>query len=102
MASISSSARHAGPALGDPRSHRDGAGRTSVERRPARRRRRRSCMASNAKKRTTMAKLNREQKLREKRASKMARKELRREEAATASTATEPVAAPDGADEAGT
>jgi len=35
-------------------------------------------MASSAKKRTTMAKLNREQKLREKRLEKQARKEARR------------------------
>ena len=39
-------------------------------------------MGSNTKKRTTMAKLNREQKLREKRADKAARKEARKMRAA--------------------
>jgi hypothetical protein len=41
-------------------------------------------MASNAKKRTTMAKLNRESKLRDKRLEKQARKDARRMEAAAA------------------
>lgn len=41
-------------------------------------------MASNAKKKTTMAKLNREAKLREKRIEKQARKDARRREAAAA------------------
>jgi len=44
-------------------------------------------MASSSKKRTTMAKLNREQKLREKRIEKQARKEARR--AAAQSTVSE-------------
>jgi len=39
-------------------------------------------MGSNAKKRTTMAKLNRESKLRDKRIEKQARKDARRLEAA--------------------
>jgi hypothetical protein len=39
-------------------------------------------MGSNAKKKTTMAKLNREHKLREKRADKAARKEARKRAAA--------------------
>jgi hypothetical protein len=39
-------------------------------------------MASNGKKRTTMAKLNRESKLREKRADKQARKDARKRAAA--------------------
>jgi hypothetical protein len=38
-------------------------------------------MASNAKRKTTMAKLNREAKLREKRADKAARKEARKQAA---------------------
>ena len=41
-------------------------------------------MASNAKKRTTMAKLNREAKLRDKRLEKQARKDARRLEASSA------------------
>ena len=41
-------------------------------------------MASNAKKRTTMAKLNREAKLRDKRIEKQARKDARRLDAAAA------------------
>jgi hypothetical protein len=41
-------------------------------------------MASNAKKRTTMAKLNRENKLRDKRIEKQARKDARKLEAAAA------------------
>ena len=43
-------------------------------------------MASNAKKRTTMAKLNREHKLRDKRIQKQARKDARRLEAAAAAS----------------
>ena len=43
-------------------------------------------MASSTKKRTTMAKLNRENKLREKRIEKQARKDARRLEAADAAT----------------
>jgi hypothetical protein len=43
-------------------------------------------MASNAKKRTTMAKLNRESKLRDKRLEKQARKDARRQDAAAAAT----------------
>jgi hypothetical protein len=39
-------------------------------------------MASNAKKKTTMAKLNRERKLRERRAEKQAKKEARRQASA--------------------
>jgi len=39
-------------------------------------------MASNAKRKTTMAKLNREAKLRERRSEKQARKEARKQEAA--------------------
>ena len=41
-------------------------------------------MASNAKKKTTMAKLNREAKLREKRIEKQARKDARKRQAAAA------------------
>jgi hypothetical protein len=47
-------------------------------------------MGSNTKKRTTMAKLNREQKLREKRADKAARKEARKLQAAEEATAPAP------------
>jgi hypothetical protein len=70
-------------------------------------------MASNGKKRTTMAKLNRESKLREKRADKQARKDARKrasaedvtedvtevvtdDPAAPAETATATTAEPDG------
>ncbi len=43
-------------------------------------------MGSNTKKRTTMAKLNRESKLRDKRIQKQARKDQRRLEAASGAT----------------
>ena len=47
-------------------------------------------MASSSKKRTTMAKLNRENKLREKRIVKQARKDARRLEAAAPAEAAAP------------
>jgi hypothetical protein len=45
-------------------------------------------MASNAKKKTTMAKINREQKLRERRMAKEARKTARKQAAAEETTAS--------------
>jgi hypothetical protein len=53
-------------------------------------------MASSAKKRTTMAKLNRENKLRERRADKQARKEARREAAAAEQARTDASPGADG------
>jgi hypothetical protein len=47
-------------------------------------------MASNAKRKTTMAKLNRETKLRERRQAKEARKEARKYEAAHPETVQQP------------
>jgi hypothetical protein len=54
-------------------------------------------MASNAKRKTTMAKLNREAKLREKRAEKAARKDARKQ--AALNPPDEPVVAEPGDDE---
>lgn len=54
-------------------------------------------MASNGKKKTTMAKLNREQKLRERRLDKQARKDARLRAAADPSSAEVTVEAPDTA-----
>ncbi len=49
-------------------------------------------MGSNRKKKTTFAKLNREQKLQERRVDKAARKQSRREMAASNQDAAEPTA----------
>jgi hypothetical protein len=47
-------------------------------------------MGSNGKKKTTMAKLNREQRLREKRMAKQVRKDARKRAAADGGSATDP------------
>jgi hypothetical protein len=52
-------------------------------------------MASNGKKKTTMAKLNRENKVREKRADKQAKKDARKRAAAYAGPVSEPLVAED-------
>jgi hypothetical protein len=57
-------------------------------------------MASSSKKRTTMAKINREQAVRDKRLRKAARKEARRLEAAAPPPAEEPREADADADDA--
>jgi hypothetical protein len=54
-------------------------------------------MASNAKKKTTMAKLNREAKLRDRRIEKAARKEARKQAAAAPPEEFNDTAAPDEA-----
>jgi hypothetical protein len=54
-------------------------------------------MASNGKKKTTMAKMNRENKVRERRAEKQARKDARKHAAANPVAPTDPLMAHAGA-----
>ena len=58
-------------------------------------------MASNAKKKTTMAKLNREQRMREKRMDKQLRKEERKRQAALEASGLAPVSTDEVAEPAG-